>query len=311
MVRITCEMCGSNNLIKQDGEYVCQHCGTKYSIEEAKKLMVEVTGTVDISGSTVKVDNTSFIQKSLENARRAKSKEDWEECEKYYNLVEQNDPKNIEAIFYSAYGKAKMAMLEADKFKREQIVNVLKNSISIIDDNYDSKYTKYEENKALILAMNEDILNLIGGRFVYNVKTSNGFTVSSDSSYTYSMFEGLMLAWNESLTNIIYKIGESKTESLYLYHLIIDNTKTVLSLPSTSNWTSEKRNQYRKIIYDYVEIIKKIDPSDNNIVIEQKFRWISPEENKKENKKLAIILSLSIGIPLALLGLSALSMFIR
>ena len=311
MVRITCEMCGSNNLIKQDGEYVCQHCGTKYSIEEAKKLMVEVTGTVDISGSTVKVDNTSFIQKSLENARRAKSKEDWEECEKYYNLVEQNDPKNIEAIFYSAYGKAKMAMLEADKFKREQIVNVLKNSISIIDDNYDSKYTKYEENKALILAMNEDILNLIGGRFVYNVKTSNGFTVSSDSSYTYSMFEGLMLAWNESLTNIIYKIGESKTESLYLYHLIIDNTKTVLSLPSTSNWTSEKRNQYRKIIYDYVEKIKKIDPSDNNIVIEQKFRWISPEENKKENKKLAIILSLSIGIPLALLGLSALSMFIR
>ena len=304
-------MCGSNNLIKQDGEYVCQHCGTKYSIEEAKKLMVEVTGTVDISGSTVKVDNTSFIQKSLENARRAKSKEDWEECEKYYNLVEQNDPKNIEAIFYSAYGKAKMAMLEADKFKREQIVNVLKNSISIIDDNYDSKYTKYEENKALILAMNEDILNLIGGRFVYNVKTSNGFTVSSDSSYTYSMFEGLMLAWNESLTNIIYKIGESKTESLYLYHLIIDNTKTVLSLPSTSNWTSEKRNQYRKIIYDYVEKIKKIDPSDNNIVIEQKFRWISPEENKKENKKLAIILSLSIGIPLALLGLSALSMFIR
>jgi len=33
--------------------FVCQHCGTKYSVEEAKKLMIE--GTVDVQG-TVKVD---------------------------------------------------------------------------------------------------------------------------------------------------------------------------------------------------------------------------------------------------------------
>ena len=38
------------------------------------------------------------------------------ECEKYYNMVEQHDPKNIEAIFYSSYGKAKMAMVELDVY---------------------------------------------------------------------------------------------------------------------------------------------------------------------------------------------------
>ena len=38
--------------------------------------------------------------------RRAKAKEDWSEVEKYYNLVEQNDPTNIEAIFYSAFESA-------------------------------------------------------------------------------------------------------------------------------------------------------------------------------------------------------------
>ena len=32
-------------------------------------------------------------------------KEDWEETEKYYNLVEQNAPNNIEALFFSAYAK--------------------------------------------------------------------------------------------------------------------------------------------------------------------------------------------------------------
>ena len=44
MTKIVCELCGSNDVIKQDGFYVCQHCGTKYSIEEAKKLI----GTVRI-----------------------------------------------------------------------------------------------------------------------------------------------------------------------------------------------------------------------------------------------------------------------
>lgn len=58
MKQLTCEMCGSTELMKQDGVFVCQTCGTKYSVEEAKKMMVE--GTVEVKG-TVKVDNTSAI----------------------------------------------------------------------------------------------------------------------------------------------------------------------------------------------------------------------------------------------------------
>ncbi len=67
-----------------------------------------------------------FVERSLENARRAKAKEDWEECEKYYNMVEQYEPTNIEAIFYSSYGKARMALVDSDRFKREQKIKVLK-----------------------------------------------------------------------------------------------------------------------------------------------------------------------------------------
>lgn len=97
MKQLICEMCGSNDLLKQDGVFVCQHCGCKYSVEEARKMMIE--GTVDVSGSTVKVDNSAFVQKYLANARRAYAKEDWEEVEKYYNMVEQNAPNNMEAVF--------------------------------------------------------------------------------------------------------------------------------------------------------------------------------------------------------------------
>ena len=71
MNQLTCEMCGGTDLIKQDGVFVCQNCGMKYSVEEAKKMMIE--GTVDVQG-TVKVDNSAFVQKCLSNARRAYGK---------------------------------------------------------------------------------------------------------------------------------------------------------------------------------------------------------------------------------------------
>ena len=43
MKQIKCEMCGGNDLVKQDGVFVCQSCGCKYTLEEARKLMVEGT----------------------------------------------------------------------------------------------------------------------------------------------------------------------------------------------------------------------------------------------------------------------------
>ena len=58
MKQLTCEMCGSTDLIKQDGVFVCETCGTKYSVEEAKKMMVE--GTVEVAG-TVKIDDSAKI----------------------------------------------------------------------------------------------------------------------------------------------------------------------------------------------------------------------------------------------------------
>ena len=57
MKQLICEMCGSADLIKQDGVFVCQACGCKYSVEEARKMMIE--GTVSIDG-VVKTRNDDF-----------------------------------------------------------------------------------------------------------------------------------------------------------------------------------------------------------------------------------------------------------
>ncbi|MBQ7936965.1 MAG: hypothetical protein IJ283_00490, partial [Oscillospiraceae bacterium] len=33
-------------MVKQDGMYVCQNCGTKYSVEEARKMMIQGTDNI-------------------------------------------------------------------------------------------------------------------------------------------------------------------------------------------------------------------------------------------------------------------------
>ena len=101
MKQLTCEMCGSTDLMKQDGVFVCQSCGTKYSVEEAKKMMVE--GTVDVTGSTVKVDTSTELANLYQLARRARDDNNSEDAEKYYGMILVKDPTSWEASFYTIY----------------------------------------------------------------------------------------------------------------------------------------------------------------------------------------------------------------
>ncbi len=165
MKQLICEMCGSNDLLKQEGVFVCQHCGCKYSVEEARKMMIE--GTVDVSGSTVKVDNSAFVQKYLANARRAYAKEDWEEVEKYYNMVEQNAPNNMEAVFFSAFGKAMLSLSDGDYYKRQQKFTVLNNSISVINDYYE---VTDEEKEAVLTKISDAIIKMFSVNYVYTTQ---------------------------------------------------------------------------------------------------------------------------------------------
>ena len=56
MRAIKCELCGSNQLFKKEGFFQCEYCGTKYSLEEARKLI----GKVEIEGD-VSVKEADFI----------------------------------------------------------------------------------------------------------------------------------------------------------------------------------------------------------------------------------------------------------
>ena len=133
MKRLTCEMCGSTDLLKQDGVFVCQSCGTKYSVEEAKKMMIE--GTVDVSGSTIKVDTSGELANLYQIARRAKDNNDYENAAKYYEMILVQDPNSWEASFYPVYFKALRSTIAQIYSAGISVTNCLDTVLQLIRDN--------------------------------------------------------------------------------------------------------------------------------------------------------------------------------
>ena len=103
MKKLVCEMCGSNDLIKQDGLFVCQNCGTKYSPEEAKKMMVELDGPVEVTGKVTISKNLETILKMADDAYKNGN---YQEAYKYYTEYIEQNPNDYEIQFkrYLSYG---------------------------------------------------------------------------------------------------------------------------------------------------------------------------------------------------------------
>lgn len=125
MKQLTCEMCGSTDMMKQDGVFVCQSCGTKYSAEEAKKMMVE--GTVDVSGSTIKVDNTELLDNYYRIAKNAYDSNNLKEAEDYCNKIIEVHPDNYQAWLLK--GRAAGWQSTIAKIRIEESVNCFEKAV--------------------------------------------------------------------------------------------------------------------------------------------------------------------------------------
>lgn len=133
MKQLTCEMCGSTDLMKQDGVFVCQSCGTKYSVEEARKMMIE--GPVDVSGSTVKVDTSGELVNLYQIARRAKDDNNGENAAKYYDMILVKDPTSWEAYFYVVYFRAMECKIAQIQSAGESVAKCIGTVLKLIKDN--------------------------------------------------------------------------------------------------------------------------------------------------------------------------------
>lgn len=133
MKAMICEMCGNNNLVKTDGLFVCQYCGTKYTVEEARKLFVE---------GVVKIDNSEELNNLYQLARRAKSDGNSEHAQKYYEQIITKDPSSWEANFYAVYYQSMNCKIGEIGLAAARIIGCEDTVFNLIKDNINDKDEK-------------------------------------------------------------------------------------------------------------------------------------------------------------------------
>lgn len=163
MKQLVCEMCGSTDLVKDGGVFVCQSCGCKYSVEEAKKMMVE--GTVNVQG-TVKVDNTAQIENFLGIAKNALSANNHSEADDYANKILEIDPQHAEAWLIK--GEAVGWQTTDTNDRLQESVNAWVNAIKYVGDEQLEDFRNDIAKKSGTLYM--AVVDLHAGNFerVYN-----------------------------------------------------------------------------------------------------------------------------------------------
>lgn len=126
MKQLTCEVCGGNDLLKQDGVFVCQSCGCKYSVDEVKKLMVQIS-------EPVKVEGIYSLEDELKSAKTLMNLHQYERAkEKYHSLCDKN-PNNWEC-WWGLYNSSKISeKLSYDGYDYSLLPPVEKHYILALD----------------------------------------------------------------------------------------------------------------------------------------------------------------------------------
>ena len=204
MKALKCEICGSQDFVKNEGVFVCQSCGTKYTVEEAKKLMADAP--VDITG-TVKVDTSDELKNLYEIARRAKDADNNENAAKYYDMILVKDPSSWEANYYVVYFKSMGCKIAEIRLAANNVTYCLESVLNLIKE-HETDDTLQEAALTEICLRNTVIANMLSGAAKshyegidgsiqgnYTQEYVNNAAASADIMYVFgnlieSLFEG-------------------------------------------------------------------------------------------------------------------------
>ena len=201
MKALTCEMCGSTNLIKSEGVFVCQHCGTKYSVEEAKKMMVE--GTVSVKG-TVVVDNSAQLENYLVMAINASQAGNYSEAESYCNKIIEIDPKHSRA--WQLKGTSAGWQSTLANLRLEECMHCFDNALEFATEDETETIKEYVSNDAKSLSL--AIINLSCNHFSEFPQQDTQTIVDENWGWIASGMSSIIKTCGENPTSLKQKIAE-------------------------------------------------------------------------------------------------------
>ena len=248
MNALHCEICNSSNLIKEGGVFICQSCGTKYSLEDAKKLMVDVA--IEVTG-TVKIDTSSELLNLYEIARRAKDSNNNENALRYYDMILVKDPSSWEANFYVVFFRAMSCKIAEIQNSAVSISNSIASTLNLVKSTVSNEEGQEKIIRELYL-QTSSISDML-----YNAATNhyNGIDTQIRNKYTQEYVYRVLAS-----KNIMYIFGNS----------LINDFGDTYGIIAAESWKQGNRmlNGYIKFLQDkesnkrdilqYAEKIKKV-----------------------------------------------------
>ncbi len=255
MKAIKCEMCGSNNLVKQNDLFVCQSCGTKYSTEEAKKLMVEI-----------KVDKSDEVEKLYQLARVARNDCDTVSAAKYYEQIKVLCPDDWEAAFFSLYFR----LYQCRIFQIKSSANTLNNSLSTVCQLV--LLIKDNNKKAMVDAVLEILVYVQAFAKTMDESALKHLNECCTLKTSPDGFQNLMIEYGDraiAIANLLHKAAllakgfvELNTgERLKSQIVSCDKTAAKLLTNILGFVDTQYRSEYTNMLQEYKKLIREYEPS--------------------------------------------------
>ena len=211
MEKLVCDICGGKLIAQSGGVFVCDSCGMEYSKDRIKEMVQEIQGTVkvegsvDVSGSTVTIDNQKKLENLYSIARRAKKDNNIESAAKYYDLIMQEDPNSWEALFYATYYSAMQTNIAGISSAAYKVSNTVDSTLYLIKNNVD-----FADQLSAVSDIYYNLDVLAGMLSNAAIKSYN--EISSDIRDQYSREFGMRMI---SICKMLYTFGD-KIEIIFV-----------------------------------------------------------------------------------------------
>lgn len=141
-IPIKCKVCGKTEFVKQDGMFVCLYCQSKYSIEEAKNLLINRNKDDDnIISEIQKFEDKEKLTNLYSLAEQAFLHQKYEEALNYYKEILIEQPNHWQPVFYTSYLQYLCTTLTLANMGKEleSLRNGFSFSVKILTEKQDSK----------------------------------------------------------------------------------------------------------------------------------------------------------------------------
>jgi hypothetical protein len=303
MKTMVCEMCDGTDIIKQDGVFVCQSCGTKYSVEEAKKMMFGEN--IGVRGN-IKIDSSDEINKLYQAARNARDVSDDETAIRHYESISAKEPSSWEALFY-------LVILKTNAIKNGEIASAairVSNSINRVFQLIKEYVPEEKDKKIAIKEVIEQCyatatwLTSASHEFHKTITKGNGMIALTGVTGAISSFGSSVNALAEdnerclNIANIMYNCGNAIDQ--YFEMADIDYQKYAMwSWKKTLELNSDYKRVHNSEILNKDDIqlisskINKYDASYNYFEIEREMKMQSLP-NSATSPKWGVFMTISM-----------------